>query len=69
MYHNRWLNAELLQSSACLRQATGAFEEVFHASFFDLLYLDSFAVRRYCPGTGGPAVFRNRDSDPGWSFD
>jgi hypothetical protein len=44
-------------------------EEVSHASFFSLLFRTGFAVRRNCAGTSGPAVFRNRDSDPGWNFD
>ena len=69
MYHIRWRSAELLQTCACLRQATRAFEEVFHASFFDLFYLDSFAVHGYCVGTGCPAVSRDLDCDSGWNID
>jgi hypothetical protein len=68
MYRNR-CNAELLQNCACLRQATRAVEEVFHASFISLFFRAGFAMRRYCPGTDGCTVFRDSDSDPGWNFD
>src|SRR6266850_3303113 len=67
-YHNR-CKAELLQNCACLRQATRAVEEVFHASFISLFFRAGFAMRRYCAGTDGRTVFRDSDSDPGWNFD
>jgi hypothetical protein len=68
MYKHR-CNAELLQNRLCLRQATRAVEEVFYASSINLFFRSGFAMRRYCAGTDGRAIFRDSDSDPGWNFD
>jgi hypothetical protein len=41
----------------------------FHAWFRSLFFRAGFAMRRYCAGTDGRAVFCDSDSDPGWNFD